>query len=269
MKHTSWQRKCFLLHTDCQKWFVDCMVGWEVQLFLQVMLYAVNRCIFQSHIGYTMVDSQRQGDNERQSANAAVTQAVDLIMTWKPASDVFALKHFMFASAFLSTGSATYINAYYRKVVKLRNQAFMSSLLPVIIAPSLLGGMLHHQFVHRPLILETFKCPVCVELRGGMVQLFCGFVYPLMLAPLAAMQFAARLFTYPVPDAKKPLLLLMEIHKITKPILPKFYILAALQFIGGMAWTHWELHNLYTVLGKLGKMEEALEDHRKNKLNQQ
>ncbi|XP_063863675.1 uncharacterized protein LOC135102393 isoform X3 [Scylla paramamosain] len=262
-----------------------------------------------------MVDSQRQGDNERQSANAAVTQAVDLIMTWKPASDVgeevcgilgsntpgttlchthyseivskctskgilscgylnlhrleFALKHFMFASAFLSTGSATYINAYYRKVVKLRNQAFMSSLLPVIIAPSLLGGMLHHQFVHRPLILETFKCPVCVELRGGMVQLFCGFVYPLMLAPLAAMQFAARLFTYPVPDAKKPLLLLMEIHKITKPILPKFYILAALQFIGGMAWTHWELHNLYTVLGKLGKMEEALEDHRKNKLNQQ
>ncbi|XP_045131666.1 transmembrane protein 126A-like [Portunus trituberculatus] len=208
-----------------------------------------------------MADSQKQSNNEKESTSTALTEAIDLIMNWKPTSDVFALKHFMVASAFLSTCSATYINAHYRKVVKLRNQAFMTTLLPVIIAPSLLGGMFHHQFVHRPLILETFKCPVCVEIRGGMVQLFTGFVYPLMLAPLAAMQFAARLYTYPVPDAKKPLLMLMEIYKITKPVLPRLYILAALQFIGGVAWTHWELHNLYTVLGKLNKMEEALKDH--------
>lgn len=215
-----------------------------------------------------MADSLRQRDNEKQSANTAVAEAVDLIMTWKPTSDVFALKHFMVASAFLSTCAATYINAHYRKVVKLRNQAFVTTLLPVIIAPSLLGGMFHHQFVHRPLILETFKCPVCVEMRGGMVQLFCGFVYPLTLAPLAAMQFAARLYTYPLPDAKKPLLLLMEIGKITKPILPRLYILAALQFIGGVAWTHWELHNLHTVLRKLGEMEEAIEENRKSKLTE-
>ena len=48
--------------------------------------------------------------------------------------------------------------------------------------------LLLFQFVHRPMLLDTFQCPVCVELRGGMVQLFSGFVYPMMLAPLAAMQ---------------------------------------------------------------------------------
>lgn len=72
----------------------------------------------------------------------------------------FALKHFMVASAFLSTCAATYINAHYRKVVKLRNQAFVTTLLPVIIAPSLLGGMFHHQVrqTHSPLDHEVLKC---------------------------------------------------------------------------------------------------------------
>ncbi|MPC23087.1 hypothetical protein E2C01_016124 [Portunus trituberculatus] len=91
-----------------------------------------------------MADSQKQSNNEKESTSTALTEAIDLIMNWKPTSDVY--------------------------------------------------------FVHRPLILETFKCPVCVEIRGGMVQLFTGFVYPLMLAPLAAMQYTSSCHPPPPPS---------------------------------------------------------------------
>lgn len=61
------------------------------------------------------------------------------------------------------------------------------------------------QLVQRPLLLETFKCPVCVELRAGMVQLFAGFVYPLMLAPMAAMQVSNHV-THVLVDKPLPLI---------------------------------------------------------------
>ncbi|KAG0724201.1 hypothetical protein GWK47_005239 [Chionoecetes opilio] len=129
----------------------------------------------------------------------------------------------------------------------------------------------HSQFVQRPMLLNTFKCPVCVEVRAGMVQLFAGFVYPLLLAPTAAMQasysiFAVRLYTYPVPDARNPLNVVREVFKVTKPILPRFYLLAGLQVVGGVAWAHWELHNLFTVSSKTGEMEKAIKEHRNSKL---
>lgn len=212
-----------------------------------------------------MTSFREQVAGPKEAKNAAMRQILDIIMDWKPVTDVFALKYYMFSSALLTSGSAAYINAHYRKVVKLRHHAFLTTLIPVIVAPSVVGGLLHHQLVQRPLLLETFKCPVCLELRGGMVQMLAGFAYPLLLAPMAAMQFAVRLYTYPVPDAKNPKNVVREIYKITKPVLPKFYMLAGLQIIVGMAWTHWELYNLHTVLSKMTMMEEAVKEHHKSK----
>lgn len=42
-------------------------------------------------------------------------------------------------------------------------------------------------------------------------------------------QFAARLYTYPVPDAKNPMKVVKELAKITRPFLTKIYIVAGLQ----------------------------------------
>ncbi|XP_050719338.1 transmembrane protein 126A-like [Eriocheir sinensis] len=203
----------------------------------------------------------------REDDNSIVSESLDMVMNWKPVSDVFALKNFMYASAFTNGGSAVYINAHFRKVLKLKNHAFMASLIPVVLTPALVGGLLHHQFVQRPMLLQTFKCPVCIEMRGGLVQFFSGIVYPMMLAPLAGFQFAARLYTYPVPDARKPLSVVKEIAKITRPFLSKLYILAGINIIAGVAWTHWEFHNLYTVAAKMAQMEEELKEHHKGKLS--
>ncbi|KAG7173650.1 Transmembrane protein 126A-like, partial [Homarus americanus] len=159
----------------------------------------------------------------------AFHESITLIHEWKPTSDVFALKNYMFALSALSSGSGAYINSYYRKVVKLRNQAFISTLLPVVILPSVVASLLHHHFVQRPLVLQTFQCPVCLELRGGAVQFFAGFVYPMVLGPLAAFQFATRLYTYALPSVSEPKAWIKEFFKMTRPVLPKLYVLAGLQ----------------------------------------
>ncbi|XP_045606779.2 uncharacterized protein [Procambarus clarkii] len=193
----------------------------------------------------------------------SLNEALIIINEWKPASDVFALKNYVFGLSAINSCTAAYINAHYRKAVKLRSQAFIPTLIPVVFLPAIAGSVLHHHFVQRPLLLQKFQCPVCLELRGGAVQLFAGILYPLVLAPLASFQFATRLYTYALPSVFEPKALLKEVFRMTRPLLSKLYILAGLQVIVGTAWTHWEAHNIFTVMSKLSKMEEAVARHRK------
>ncbi|KAK3887658.1 hypothetical protein Pcinc_008243 [Petrolisthes cinctipes] len=215
-----------------------------------------------------MEPTSRSSERSKDSGGDELMDALTLINEWTPTSDVFALKRYMYATSLLSSGSAAYFNAYYRKVVRLRNQAFITTFLPVVILPSLAGSLLHHQFVQRPLLLQEIQCPVCLELRGGMLQMFSGVVYPMLLAPIAAFQYAVRLYTYSMPDITTPRLWFKEYCKLTKPILSKIYFLAGLQIVAGMAWTHWEGHNLLTVMSKLAHMEEVVERHKQKSKNQ-
>ncbi|XP_076037342.1 transmembrane protein 126 isoform X2 [Oratosquilla oratoria] len=158
--------------------------------------------------------------------------------------------------------SAAYINTYFRKAVKLRQHGFLSTFIPTVILPSITGTILHHQFVFRPLILQKFDCPVCLELRGGALQLFAGFVYPFLLAPAASFHFAQRLYTYHMPSiVENPKGFLQEFVKITRKGMPKFYGLAALQVLCGMAVTHMEALEYFNLMQNLKKVEKFLEEH--------
>lgn len=201
--------------------------------------------------------TQKQTHNELED----LEEAYRFISQWKPSSDVFALKNFPYAISALGSCTAAYINAHYRKVVKLRHHAFVASLIPVVVLPPLVGTLMHHHFIQRPLLLQKFQCPVCLELRAGGIQLFAGFIYPMVLAPLAAFQFASRLYTYPLPDISQPKALFKEFIKMTRPIKSKLYVLAGIQLAAGMLWTHWEAHNLFTVMSKLSHMEEVVRKH--------
>lgn len=190
-------------------------------------------------------------------------EAYRFIKEWKPSSDVFALKNFPYAISALGSCTAAYINAHYRKALKLRHHAFVASFIPVVVLPPLVGTLMHHHFVQRPLLLQKFQCPVCLELRAGSIQLFAGFIYPMVLAPLASFQFAARLYTYPLPEISQPKALLKEFIKMTRPVMSKLYVLAGIQLAAGMLWTHWEAHNLFTVMSKLSHMEEVVTKYHK------
>ncbi|XP_071532969.1 uncharacterized protein [Panulirus ornatus] len=154
-----------------------------------------------------------------------LSEIITFLRKWKPNSDVFAIKYYPFALSALSVGSAAFINAHYRKAVKLRNSGFLTSLLPVIMLPSIASSLMHHQL-------------------------------------------ATRLYTYPLPSVFKPKAWLKEYIKLSRPIQHKVYLLAGIQIAAGMAWTHWEAQNLFTVISKLSDMEEVLRVHYEEKTNQ-
>jgi len=185
------------------------------------------------------------------------------IRDWTPVSDVFALRYFPIMTSVSGIAAGAYINRHYRKALRLRNHAFISTLLPVVVLPSLAGAIVHDVFVQRPLITGEIKCPVCLEVRGGVLQAFCGFFYPLVLAPAAALSFSTRYHTYYMPEINKdPKAVMKELWKLTKPVWNKFYLIAAAQFILGMGWTHMEVHNLFTLAEKIAAMEDKLKAHR-------
>ncbi|KAK8751395.1 hypothetical protein OTU49_014584, partial [Cherax quadricarinatus] len=197
----------------------------------------------------------------------SLNESMTLIDTWKPTKDVFALKNYMFGLSSISSCTAAYINSHYRRAVKLRNYAFVPTFIPVVLLPSIVSTLLHHHFVQTPLLMQKLQCPVCLELKGGAVQLFSGFIYPMVLAPLSAFQFATRLYTYPLPSVGEPKALMKELIRMTRPILPKLCLLAGFQVVVGTAWTHWEAHNLFTVLSKLSEMEQVVKRHHTVKEN--
>ncbi|XP_068237512.1 uncharacterized protein [Palaemon carinicauda] len=192
-------------------------------------------------------------------------EAYNLIGTWKPASDVYAFKYYPYVTGIASALSGAYINSYYRKKVKLRNMVFLPTALPLIFLPGVVSTLLHNQFVQRPLILQKFQCPVCIEMRGGAIQLFAAFVYPMVLAPVSSFHFASRLYTYVLPSITEPRKLLEVYLKFTKPLLPRLFMLAGIQIIIGMGLTHAEAHNLFTVLSKIAVMEEELKEKKRLK----
>ncbi|KAK7071433.1 hypothetical protein SK128_024690 [Halocaridina rubra] len=192
-------------------------------------------------------------------------EAYEMLMDWKPTRDVFAFRYFGFFTGGIGSLSGFYLNNFYRKAVKLRGQVFISTLLPNVVLPGLVGIILHHQFVQRPLILQTFQCPVCIELRAGVLQFFAGFLYPLVLSTVTSFHFGSKLYTYPLPSIKEPRNIFNTFIKLSRPGYSKFFVLASLQVIGGIALTHMEALNIFTVLSKLSEMERAVLDHQTEK----
>ncbi|XP_066964983.1 transmembrane protein 126A [Macrobrachium rosenbergii] len=189
-------------------------------------------------------------------------EAYSVIDSWKPASDVYAIKNYPLVTGLASSLSGAYINSYYRQKVKLRSRVFFPTAVPMIFLPVFVSTILHHQFVQRPLILQKFQCPVCIELRGGAIQLFAGFIYPMVLGPVVAFHFASTLYTYALPTIKEPKKLLDVFLKFTKPVLPRLWLIAGAQTAIGMALTHAEAYNLFTVISKVSMMEQQLKENK-------
>ncbi|KAK8751398.1 hypothetical protein OTU49_014584, partial [Cherax quadricarinatus] len=108
-----------------------------------------------------------------------------------------------------------------------------------------------------------------VKLRNyAFVPTFIPVVLlPSIVSTLLHHHFATRLYTYPLPSVGEPKALMKELIRMTRPILPKLCLLAGFQVVVGTAWTHWEAHNLFTVLSKLSEMEQVVKRHHTVKEN--
>ncbi|KAL7394770.1 hypothetical protein ABVT39_003749 [Epinephelus coioides] len=169
-------------------------------------------------------------------------------------------KMFMYGPLYLggNGGLAGLIaNSLYRRALNV-SQAPITSSLPMAVLPFLTTVALYNATVSSPLMAGDLNCPTCVLIRGALVGVVGGGVYPILLALPVNMGLATRYSTTPMPDKGNVLRYWVD---VSRPILRRMRAVLLLQAFFGtyLSSRHFET---YTKLAQItfGRGVEELKD---------
>ncbi|XP_055618026.1 uncharacterized protein LOC129763202 [Toxorhynchites rutilus septentrionalis] len=199
-------------------------------------------------------------DAVRISEKEALEYFSKIIDGWKNKSEIWALAYTPGILSGAAVCSSVYMNNYFRNKLKLGNYGRLTSYLPAVALPAIMGLVFHTHFVVPDVILNRNKCPVCVQTRAGLIQAGFSTAYPMLLVPLSAFMFATRHFTYRLPSAhKEPLEVLKLVQKLFKPITMQVTVMLAFNVMLAMFLTNKEFEAVHRINFKLIEMEKKLE----------
>lgn len=169
-------------------------------------------------------------------------------------------KLFMYGPMYLggNAGLAGLIsNSLYRRALNVK-QAPIASSLPMAVLPFLTTFVLYNAAVSNPLMSGDLNCPSCALLRGALVGVVGGGVYPILLALPVSLGLASRYNTAPMPEKGN---LFRYWVDLSRPILRRMRAVLVLQAFFGtyLSSRHFEA---YTKLAQItfGSSGEELKD---------
>uniref|UniRef100_A0A3Q2ZS07 Transmembrane protein 126A n=1 Tax=Kryptolebias marmoratus TaxID=37003 RepID=A0A3Q2ZS07_KRYMA len=147
-------------------------------------------------------------------------------------------------------------NSLFRRVLNVQAGRFASSL-PMAVLPFLTTAALYHGAVSGPLLSGDLSCPSCTMIRGALIGLVGGGLYPILLALPVNLGLAAQYSSAPLPEKGSVLRFCAD---ISRPVFMKMRPVFVLQtFFGGyLGSRHFES---YIKLARItfGKEEELRE----------
>lgn len=120
-------------------------------------------------------------------------------------------------------------NSLYRRALNV-TQGRVTSSVPMAVLPFLTTYALYNAAVSAPLLSGDLNCPTCVLLRGALVGVAGGALYPLLLALPVNAGLASRYSTAPMPEKGNVLRFWTE---LSRPILRKMRAVVVLQALFG------------------------------------
>ncbi|XP_070693175.1 transmembrane protein 126A [Pempheris klunzingeri] len=148
-------------------------------------------------------------------------------------------------------------NSLYRRALNV-TQAHLTSSLPMAVLPFMTTFALYNAAVSNPLLSGDLNCPTCALMRGALVGLVGGGVYPILLALPVNIGLATRYNTAPMPEKGNLLRYWMD---LSRPILRRMRAVMVLQVFFGtyLSSRHYET---YTKLAQItfGTSGEELRD---------
>ncbi|XP_074073132.1 transmembrane protein 126A [Macrotis lagotis] len=90
-------------------------------------------------------------------------------------------------------------NSFFRRILNV-TQARITSALPMAVLPFLSAYITYNSVVSLPLSSGDLNCEVCTVIRGGLVGLIIGGLYPAVLAIPINGALAARYSSAPLPE---------------------------------------------------------------------
>lgn len=132
-------------------------------------------------------------------------------------------------------------NSLYRRALNVK-QARVSSMLPMAVLPFLTTCALYNAAVSNPLLSGDLNCPTCCVIRGALVGVVGGGLYPILLALPLNIGLASRYHTAPLPE--KGTLLRFSVD-VSRPVLRRMRAVMLLQaFFGTYLGTkHFDIYS--------------------------
>lgn len=120
-------------------------------------------------------------------------------------------------------------NSLYRRALNVK-QAHIASSLPMALLPFMTTFALYNAAVSGPLMSGDLNCPTCALMRGALVGVVGGGVYPVLLALPVNVGLATRYNTAPMPEKGNLLRYWMD---LSSPVLKKMRVVLLLQAFFG------------------------------------
>lgn len=120
-------------------------------------------------------------------------------------------------------------NSLFRRALNVRQAPFASGL-PMAVLPFLTTVAVYNAAVSTPLMFGDLNCPTCALMRGALVGVVGGGLYPILLALPVNVGLASRYSTAPLPEKGNAVRYLLD---LCKPILRKMRVALVLQAFFG------------------------------------
>ncbi|XP_072295313.1 transmembrane protein 126A [Eucyclogobius newberryi] len=120
-------------------------------------------------------------------------------------------------------------NSLYRRALNV-TRAMVSSSLPMAVLPFLTTVALYNGAVSAPLMSGDLNCPSCALMRGALVGVVGGALYPVLLALPVNFGLASRYNSALMPEKGNVLRYCLD---VSRPILRKFRVVVLLQAFFG------------------------------------
>lgn len=131
----------------------------------------------------------------------------------------------------LATLGTFYITHYFRKELKLRPYARLTSYIPVV-GLSAFGCYFFNAGYVTCNILRADSCPLCISTQASIGQLFFGLCYPLFMAPVVCFYLADKIMTYPVPPIfRAPREVFLLFSKLVRKNQRPFLVIGAMHML--------------------------------------
>ncbi|XP_046743491.1 uncharacterized protein LOC124409739 [Diprion similis] len=198
--------------------------------------------------------------------NEALQYQFDLLRNWPNQFEVWPLRSGLNILGIAASAAGIYINAHYRRKLKLMKIGRAATYLPIIILPGFAAILGHKLFVTSDILLEKKECPLCLQTRAAVMQFTIGFLYPMTLGSVGSILLANRYVTYRLPDITTDFRSMISVlTKFTRPIYLQLSIIAIGQVFTVLFLTELETKSYYKVTQQLMKAEKAYDEARRDR----
>lgn len=121
-------------------------------------------------------------------------------------------------------------NSLYRRALNV-TQVRISANLPMAVLPFVTTVAVYDAVVSGPLLAGDLNCPSCALIRGTLVGVLCGALYPTLLALPLNFYLATRYNTTLMPETGSSVM--RHWFDVSRPILRKMRVVVVLQAFFG------------------------------------